>query len=124
MSIYIDNDVRTGEYPEPLAILGVDLASMSDQDVGVLLAELISGISEECYCAGWYTGVEWSAWAWADLAGPIDYGMGEVEADACRALNACKERLAGGWVHWFDVCKPKGLYLLDATEWHDAREAS
>ncbi|KFB68906.1 hypothetical protein [Candidatus Accumulibacter vicinus] len=64
------------------------------------LYELMSGISEDCYCAGWYMGNEYHIWA-ALQDGDRGYGMGEMDAEQlgkCRTLALELD----GWVIWYD----------------------
>ena len=64
------------------------------------LYELMSDISEDCYCAGWMHGLEYAIWG-ALQDGDRSYGMSEMDAaqlERCRAL--AKE--LDGWVIWYD----------------------
>ena len=64
------------------------------------LYELMSDISEDCFCAGWMGGLEYSIWETLQ-DGDRRYGMGEMDAtqlEQCRELS--KE--LDGWVIWYD----------------------
>ena len=72
--------------------------SFSEQQIE--LYELMSEISEDCYCAGWMMGLEYAIWG-ALQDGDLRYGMGEMDAASlmrCRALSLT----LGGWIVWVD----------------------
>lgn len=64
------------------------------------LYELMSDISEECYCAGWMTGNEFFLWSVIN-GGNRKYGMGVVTDDQIQKLKSLSEEL-GGWIFWYD----------------------
>lgn len=66
------------------------------------LAELMSDISEQCWCAGWMMGTEFALWE--VLTSPHrgrHLGKGEVTLDQLVKLRALSEE-AGGWIYWND----------------------
>lgn len=66
------------------------------------LYELMSEISEECYCAGWMNGNEFRLWR--AVIDPTDdrwYGMAEIEVAQVERLRALSTGI-GGWIVWFD----------------------
>jgi hypothetical protein len=70
-------------------------------DVG-RLAELMSDISEDCWCAGWMSCNEFSLWRMTiDPTTERRYGFGHVTDDQVAELKALSER-TGGWVIWWD----------------------
>ncbi len=76
------------------------------------LYEVMSDISEDCYCAGWMLGLEYAIWG-ALQDGDRSYGMSEMDAaqlERCRVL--AKE--LDGWVIWYDDDKDAELPL---DEW-------
>jgi hypothetical protein len=78
------------------------------------LYNLMSDISEECYCAGWMSGNEYTLWAMVrDPAASRHYGMSEVSAEDVEELRQLSEQL-GGWVVWWDDGDEPGL---PATAW-------
>lgn len=60
------------------------------------LYELMSDISEDCYCAGWYMGNEYHIWA-ALQDGDRRYGMGEMDAEQLEKCRALAKEL-GDWM--------------------------
>jgi len=66
------------------------------------LYELMSDISEECWCAGWMQGNEFSLWrVVSDPAAPRRYGRGEISEQEATRLASLAEQI-GGWVYWHD----------------------
>ena len=71
------------------------------------LYELMSEISEDCYCAGWMIGLEHAIWG-ALQDGDRRYGMGvmdEVQLEKVRALS----KKLNGWIVWIDDDDAPGL---------------
>ena len=71
------------------------------------LYELMSDISEDCYCAGWMTGLEFAIWG-ALQDGDRRYGMGEMDAEQLEGCRALANEL-DGWVIWVDDDDVPGL---------------
>jgi hypothetical protein len=66
------------------------------------LANLISDISEDCYCAGWMSGIEYELWALlVDPTTKRDRGMSRVEDDDIATLREISNEI-GGWIYWDD----------------------
>jgi hypothetical protein len=78
------------------------------------LANLMSEISEDCYCAGWMHGLEFALWAIAtgDRKNR-KYGQGEVSQQQIDDLMAISAEI-GGWIRWADDESDPGL---SAAEW-------
>lgn len=73
------------------------------------LYQLMSDISEECYCAGWMTGNEYTLWEMVTNQGAERrYGMGEVEAQQIDDLRTIAAEV-GGWIRWRDDDEDKSL---------------
>lgn len=64
------------------------------------LFELMSEISEDCYCAGWMMGLENAIWG-ALQDGDLSYGMGEMDSSLLERVRALHVEL-GGWIVWKD----------------------
>ena len=78
------------------------------------LYELMRDISEECYCAGWMAGNEYTLWKMVSTpAAERRYGRGEVEPQQIEDLRAIAAEV-GGWVRWRDDDEDKDL---PAAEW-------
>lgn len=77
------------------------------------LMEAMSEISEDCFCAGWMTGLGFSLWGMLKT-GPRRWGMEEVTQDHLEGLKLLSER-AGGWVFWCPQSERPEFAPLD--EW-------
>jgi hypothetical protein len=62
------------------------------------LLALMTGLSEELWCAGWMTGLEYSLWERVQ-DGPSRYGMGEVTQRQCELLRLLAEEAGGWWAY-------------------------
>jgi hypothetical protein len=73
------------------------------------LYDLMSGISEECYCAGWMHGNEFRLWdAVTDPNDDRRYGMGEIQEYQVQRLRELSQLVNGWWV-WEDDAAFIGL---------------
>lgn len=73
------------------------------------LYQLMSDISEECYCAGWMSGNEYTLWRMvSDQTEERRYGMHEVEAEQIDDMRAISAEI-GGWIRWRDDDEDKDL---------------
>lgn len=77
------------------------------------LYELMSDISEDCYCAGWMHGNEFALWN-AIATGDLRYGMGEMDRDKLAQVTALSVK-TGKWIIWRD--DNDGLDPHDSSEW-------
>jgi hypothetical protein len=77
------------------------------------LYELMSEISEDCWCAGWMHGNEFSLWE-AISTGNLRYGMGEMDRDLLAQVAALSVK-TGKWIIWRD--DQDGLDPHDVSEW-------
>ena len=64
------------------------------------LADLMSEISEDQWCAGWLDGAEYSLWSMVD-GGETDWGFGKVDPSSVALLRRLSES-CGGWIVWTD----------------------
>jgi hypothetical protein len=66
------------------------------------LYQLMSDISENCYCAGWMHGNEYTLWKMvADPTASRRYGQSEVTDEEIAELKAISDDI-GGWIRWHD----------------------
>lgn len=72
------------------------LATAKDQNAASILVRLMSDISEEYYCAGWMSGLEFSLWRMVQ-GGDRSYGMSEVSEDEVTQLKQLSEQCGGWW---------------------------
>jgi hypothetical protein len=72
-----------------------------------LLGNAMSGVSEDCYCAGWLGGTEYFVPELCRRAlesgQPQYWGHGEVTAETARGLTYLAEQL-GYWANLDDAC--------------------
>ena len=76
------------------------------------LCNTMSAISEDCYCASWLDGLEYSLWAamqYPNIPGELHGAMMEIDLeklDRCRELSSA----LGGWIIWVsDLTDPPAL---------------
>jgi hypothetical protein len=77
-----------------------------------LLAYTMGCISERCYYAGWYDGLEYILWN-ALIAGPRRFGHGEITADDIIALEMLKRRCQR-WIFFDEETEETAISL---EEW-------
>lgn len=91
---------------------------MADLDAGQrVLADLMSDLSEECWCAGWLHNTEVDVWAM--LVGDRDsWGMGLAEAYApeLESIKLMAEQL-GVWIVWDGDPVKANMRAVPLTEW-------
>lgn len=76
------------------------------------LMQRMSDLSEDCYCAGWLIGCEYTLWHFV-LTGPGDWGQSRVAREDIDAMRALSEK-CGGWVAWRDDI---GNVFVPLAEW-------
>jgi len=64
------------------------------------LYQLMSEISEECYCATWMSGLEFDLWH-AVINGPKHYGQGDIRQEQIKELKDLSQKY-NGWIMWKD----------------------
>lgn len=78
------------------------------------LYQLMSDISEDCYCAGWMSDNECTLWTMvANPDADRRYGIGEVELQQIEELRAISAEV-GGWIRWRNDYDDKNL---PRSEW-------
>lgn len=81
------------------------------------LYQLMSDISEDCYCAGWLIGNEYRLWnAITDPNDDRRYGMSEIAEDDIARLRELSAH-AGGWWMWEDKDDSPGAMFIALAEW-------
>ena len=71
----------------------------ADEGAALGLLGLMTGISEENWCAGWMSGLEFSLWE--ARAGERCYGMGVITERQSQLLKLLSEE-CDGWWRWDD----------------------
>lgn len=78
------------------------------------LADYMSALSEEAYCAGWMEGLEYALWD-AVSTGPSDYGRLAITAEIVQKLKALSSA-CNGWIHFDEDAEetfiPRPAWLL------------
>jgi hypothetical protein len=77
------------------------------------LLALMAGLSEEYWCAGWLTGLEYSLWR---IEPGARFGMGRISPRQATLLTLLAEE-AGGWWVWY-----REPVFLPMAEWLDHLE--
>jgi len=86
--------------------------TLSRETVVASLIDLMSEISEDHYCAGWMSALEY------DLFGIVvgdrlnHYGLGPIDVEKIQRLRELADEL-DGWVHWTD----DGEKFIAKDEW-------
>lgn len=73
--------------------------------------DLMSEISEDCWCAGWMMGLEYAIWG-AMRDGDLSYGMNSMEPETLEKVRALFNEL-GGWIVWKDDLTDDGMPIDD-----------
>jgi hypothetical protein len=88
------------------------MCECADEGAALGLFALMSGLSEEIWCAGWLHGIEYDLWL-------VAIGKGTDPNDRIRAVTDRQRRLlrllydeAGGWWIWKD-----GPQFVPAEKW-------
>jgi hypothetical protein len=102
---------------EAKAVPDNSLGKAKDRVAATMLASEISRISEETFCAGWLSGIEFCVW---DLVQGKGVGI-SVDAERLAVLRKLHEE-SGGWWHW-----PGSLpnrKFVTAEEWKEIYETN
>jgi hypothetical protein len=79
-----------------------------------LLYRVMTGISEDCWCAGWLVDCEYALWAnltGKDVVGVKAWRISVHEVEELRLAH----EVAGGWIVWSD--ERRGLIFLTTEKW-------
>ncbi|MCC6314195.1 MAG: hypothetical protein IT337_09270 [Thermomicrobiales bacterium] len=89
------------------------------RDLGHALLALMSDISEDCYCASWLVGLEYSLWhvvEGADQFGMCFFGPDDLRVSQLRSLRD----LSGYWAVWSH--EVGDAVLISVDEWRSRLE--
>ncbi len=78
----------------------------------------MSNISEQCYCAGWMDGLEYSIWA-ALVGGDIKYGQSEIDRATLNTIKWLSDQTET-WIVWRDSrhgVDAAGNYAIPMSVW-------
>lgn len=84
---------------------------LPDEGAQIGLIALMTGISEECWCAGWMSGLEYDLW---QAKRGMSYGQGVITDRQSDLLRLLSEE-AGGWWRWTE----DGPQFVPLDEWRD-----
>jgi hypothetical protein len=79
-----------------------------------LLYRVMTGISEDCWCAGWFVDCEYALWAnltGKDVLGVRAWRISAYEVEELRLAH----EVAGGWIVWSE--ERRNLIFLSTGEW-------
>ncbi len=79
----------------------------SSEGAEVGLLGLMTGISEEFWCAGWMSGLEYDLW---EAAAGKSYGQGTISERQAMLLRLLSEE-CDGWWYWYQNDGPKFVRL-------------
>lgn len=82
---------------------------LPSEGAAVGLLALMTGISEDCWCAGWMSGLEFALW---DVSPGKKYGQGEITERQALLLKLLSEE-SNGWWYWTD----DGPRFISRSEW-------
>jgi hypothetical protein len=68
-----------------------------DPEAAIALYELMSDISEECWCAGWMSGTEYRLWQLVEGDPDRSWGMEKVSHGNIQLLKDLRDRSKGWW---------------------------
>ena len=83
----------------------------SSQGAAAGLLGLMTGLSEEGFCAGWMTGLEYALW---QIPSGAHYGMVKISENVATLLRLLAEE-AGGWWYWDE--HDDGPKFVDTETW-------
>lgn len=95
------------------------IALALDRDAAVRLRDCMSDISEDRYCAGWLSDLEFTLWGAVVDGEPFQFGMGRVESSDIAELRRLSEK-CGGWWRFDDE---HGEVFVPIDEWRGRYEA-
>lgn len=79
------------------------------------LAVLMAECSEDCYCAGWMSGLEFDLWGAVLRGTDFDWGQSTVKAETLAEMKRLAES-CDGWPTWPDDVRG-GPVLSPMSEW-------
>jgi hypothetical protein len=105
-------------------------------DAALDLLDLMEGISEDNYCAGWLGGLEFMLWGIRERGEAVRFGQGDVNLAEIAKLRELSESCGGWWVPAEDhpgraflkrgggeACLGEWYGLLPIEEWRKVYEA-
>ena len=110
------------EYGKPLdawAVKALMLFSKMDNEPILdwrTLREMMSDISEDCWCAGWMSGLEFLLWEAVSTGDAGSWARHGVTIEHIAKLQRMSDVL-GGWVMWDDGLRDERFVPID--EWLD-----
>ena len=78
------------------------------------LAEYMSEISEDAYCAGWIAELEFDLWRIINSY-PQNFGLLFISSSTIEELKSLSEK-CNGWIYWSDN---EGMCFMPLDEWQE-----
>lgn len=103
---------------DPTGMAGEVRCDDASEGAALGLLGLMTGLSEEFWCAGWMTGMEYDLW---HIEPHTRWGQGEISGRQAALLRLLHEE-AGGWWAWVGVRPSAGPMFLSTEEWRELRE--
>jgi len=85
------------------------------------LRDYMFDVSEEAWCAGWMTDLEYDLWS-AVVAGPHEYGRLRITSEEVNELRKLAET-CGGWIVFDDAAGETWVPLAEWKERYRAKRA-
>jgi len=88
-----------------------------------LITNLISEISEEIYCAGWYINIEFELWTWINDESTIPEGLNHrvIKKDLIE-LQKLSNKLKM-WAYWHNTDEEKSIEISEWREIYKRKKA-
>ena len=90
------------------------MCDQADEGAAVGLLALMSGLSEEHWCAGWINGNEFSLWNAANgCAASPNYGQGVITERQAQLLRVLHDEAGGWWIY------DDGPQFIPSDKWRE-----
>ena len=86
------------------------------------LHDLMSDISEDCWCAGWMDDLEYRLWKMC-VGGSREYGQDRVSEAQIQLLRELSKR-CGGWIIFHDITEETFVSLREWEELYNEYSAN
>lgn len=84
-----------------------------DRDAAESLRDYMSDLSEEYWCAGWLSDLEYSLWGFV-VRGPSDWGLGQIQASEVDKIKRLSDKCGGWWIWDEEVSRE---IFVTSSEW-------
>lgn len=95
-------------------MIGIDpneiRCDLAEEGAALGLIGIMTGISEENWCAGWLSGLEYELWRFATGERTGSFGMNQITERQATLLRLLSEECNGWWIYQ-DTAGPKFIRL-------------